>query len=221
MKRSKKLALGLSGSAVLLLLTLACGTAGDGRESDALQTGQSAPTAAVVVAADTGAGGVTHSAMTDGHMTGAVNVAHEEGDAHEAAMHADASEAITIEVTAYEWGFSPSSLDIPAGVPVKLVLHNEGKLEHEIQLVVRGAETVSSSGDHEGTGHQEGSETADHAQMAMSGDLGVIHVHTGVGETSSTVFVADEAGRYEFACEIPGHRAAGMVGQAVVARTGG
>ncbi len=43
-----------------------------------------------------------------------------------------------------------------------------------------------------------------------------LHLHTPPGGSLKGSFVPDKAGTFEFACEIPGHRAAGMVGQIVV-----
>ena len=43
-----------------------------------------------------------------------------------------------------------------------------------------------------------------------------LHLHTPTGESLKGSFVPDRAGVFEFACEIPGHRAAGMVGTLVV-----
>ena len=43
-----------------------------------------------------------------------------------------------------------------------------------------------------------------------------LHLHTEVGESLKGSFVPDKVGTFEFACEIPGHRLAGMVGKLVV-----
>ena len=43
-----------------------------------------------------------------------------------------------------------------------------------------------------------------------------LHLHTLPGATTMLTFVPDQVGSFEFACEIPGHRAAGMVGELVV-----
>ena len=43
-----------------------------------------------------------------------------------------------------------------------------------------------------------------------------LHLHTPPGDSLKGSFVPDKTGTFEFACEIPGHRAAGMVGKLVV-----
>ena len=43
-----------------------------------------------------------------------------------------------------------------------------------------------------------------------------LHLHAAPGETLAGSFIADREGTFEFACEIPGHRSAGMVGTLVV-----
>ena len=43
-----------------------------------------------------------------------------------------------------------------------------------------------------------------------------LHVHAEIGATVKGSFVPDKPGTYEFACEISGHREAGMIGKLVV-----
>uniref|UniRef100_A0A7C3AR96 Cupredoxin domain-containing protein n=1 Tax=Thermorudis sp. TaxID=1969470 RepID=A0A7C3AR96_9BACT len=43
-----------------------------------------------------------------------------------------------------------------------------------------------------------------------------IHLHAGPGQTVQGTFTIATAGTYEIACEIPGHKEAGMVGELVV-----
>ena len=43
-----------------------------------------------------------------------------------------------------------------------------------------------------------------------------LHLHTPTGESLKGSFIPDKTGTFEFACEIPGHRLAGMVGTLVV-----
>ena len=43
-----------------------------------------------------------------------------------------------------------------------------------------------------------------------------LHLHAAPGETLAGSFIADRERTFEFACEIPGHRGAGMVGTLVV-----
>lgn len=47
-------------------------------------------------------------------------------------------------------------------------------------------------------------------------ELPGLHLHAQAGETVKGSFVPDEIGTFDFACEIPGHREAGMVGSLVV-----
>jgi uncharacterized cupredoxin-like copper-binding protein len=42
---------------------------------------------------------------------------------------------------------------------------------------------------------------------------GRFHVHAGPGDEAFELLQADAPGTYEFACEIPGHKEAGMVGR--------
>lgn len=47
-------------------------------------------------------------------------------------------------------------------------------------------------------------------------DDGVIAAHAEPGTTATVLFTPTEAGVFEFACTIPGHKEAGMVGKLVV-----
>ena len=48
-----------------------------------------------------------------------------------------------------------------------------------------------------------------------------LHLHTPAGATMKGTFVPDEVGTFEFACEIRGHREAGMVGRLIVEPSSG
>lgn len=48
-----------------------------------------------------------------------------------------------------------------------------------------------------------------------------LHLHTPAGATMKGTFVPDKVGTFEFACEIRGHREAGMVGRLIVEPSSG
>jgi uncharacterized cupredoxin-like copper-binding protein len=85
-----------------------------------------------------------------------------------------------VVVNASEWKFDPSSIRVEAGKPVKLVLANSGKTEHNIIV----PETVAG------------------------GNL--MHLVAKAGESASIEFTPDKVGVYEVACTLPGHKESGM-----------
>ena len=133
-----------------------------------------------------------------------------DGGHHDAVVthEREATEGRVFEITldAEEWLFEPAVLEVPVGHRVELSLVNHGMVEHDVEVVgvpVEDIEVVSAVERHErlGGGHH---------------DEGVIAAHAEPGTTATVVFTATEVGEYEFACTIPGHKEAGMVGKLVV-----
>lgn len=89
---------------------------------------------------------------------------------------------------------------------VKLTLVNDGWVEHDVEvegIPVEDIALVEAGIPHErlGGGHH---------------NEGVIAAHAEPGTTATVMFTATEVGEYKFACTIPGHKEAGMVGKIVV-----
>jgi uncharacterized cupredoxin-like copper-binding protein len=115
----------------------------------------------------------------------------------------------TVVVEASEFKFAPSTIRIPAGKPVKVVLNNGGNIEHEILIRDLSVKIVATETSHDM--HSAGE--AGMRAMSEHVKAGRFHVHAGPGGEASEVMQADAAGTYDFACEIPGHKEAGMVGR--------
>jgi uncharacterized cupredoxin-like copper-binding protein len=98
--------------------------------------------------------------------------------------------------------FTPSTVKVRQGEVVKFVLHNRGKMLHEMVI---------------GTPHELQAHAAlmqkfpdmEHDEAHMT--------HVKAGGTGDLVWKFNRAGQFEFACLIPGHFQAGMVGTIVVA----
>jgi uncharacterized cupredoxin-like copper-binding protein len=113
-------------------------------------------------------------------------------------------EAITRTVTlrmSDRMRFEPAALSVRRGETVRFVLKNEGKLMHEMVL-----------------GTSEGLRA--HAEE-MKKQTGMHHaapymMHVAPGKTGEIVWQFTEPGEFQFACLIPGHFEAGMVGQVKV-----
>lgn len=97
--------------------------------------------------------------------------------------------------------FTPSDVVIKRGETVKFVVSNSGKQLHEMVI---------------GTAH----ELQEHAELMKKfphmehADANMVHVKPGT--KGEIVWQFNKAGEYQFACLIPGHYEAGMVGKVVV-----
>ena len=131
----------------------------------------------------------------------------------------------TVEVVLQDMSFSPKSLDVKAGETVRFVLVNKGQLLHEFNLgdAAMHAEhqkqmmQMQSSGMLNATGMGK----MDHGAMdhdAMGNMGGMKHddpnsVLVEPGKTAELTWTFTKASGLEFACNIPGHYQAGMVGK--------
>ena len=104
--------------------------------------------------------------------------------------------------------FTPDLLQVAAGETLKLVVHNSGKLPHEMvvgseeSLKQHAVEMKQSAGHSDGHEHASGNEL-----LALS---------VKPGETKEWVIRFDKAQTLQMACLIPGHYEAGMKGQVIV-----
>ena len=125
----------------------------------------------------------------------------------------------TVEVTLRDIAFEPKSLDVKAGETVRFVLVNNGRLLHEFNL---------------GDGAMHARHQQEMLQMQQSGQLtptamkAMDHASMGHGQmkhddpnsvlvepgkTGELTWTFNKATDLEFACNIPGHYQAGMVGK--------
>jgi uncharacterized cupredoxin-like copper-binding protein len=134
----------------------------------------------------------------------------------------------TVEVVLQDMSFSPKSLDVKAGETVRFVLVNKGQLLHEFNLgdAAMHAEhqkqmmQMQSSGMLNATGMGKMDHGAmDHGNMGNMGNMGGMKhddpnsVLVEPGKTAELVWTFTKASGLEFACNIPGHYQAGMVGK--------
>ena len=110
----------------------------------------------------------------------------------------------TIEVVMNDqMRFVPASVQVKAGETVRFALHNQGALAHEMVLgalpdLKAHAEMMRQMPDMK------------HAEPNA--------VTLGAGERGAIVWQFTQAGTVDFACTLPGHMEAGMVGQVQVTR---
>ncbi|WP_097302701.1 copper-resistant cuproprotein CopI [Pseudomonas chlororaphis] len=138
----------------------------------------------------------------------------------------------TVELVMGDMSFSPKTLDIKAGETVRFVLVNKGQLLHEFNL---GDAAMHAKHQQEMLKMQQSgmlTPTAvkdmpagamDHAAMGHGAMPGMKHddpnsVLVEPGKTAELTWTFSKAGSLEFACNIPGHYQAGMVGKLTVSQ---
>jgi uncharacterized cupredoxin-like copper-binding protein len=105
----------------------------------------------------------------------------------------------TIEITMSDkMRFSPDRIEVKQGETVKLVVRNSGKMLHELVIGTR-------------------KELDEHAALMakfpkMEHDEPYM-AHVAAGKTGELVWTFNRPGEFDFACLIPGHYQAGMVGK--------
>ena len=132
----------------------------------------------------------------------------------------------TVNVVLKDIAFEPKSLQVKAGETVRFVLVNEGKLPHEFNLgdkamhaehqkemVAMQGKMFTEAMSHEGMDHGK---MMNHGQMMDHGDG---HGHGGgntvmvmPGQRAELTWTFRQSAPIEFACNVPGHYQAGMVG---------
>jgi uncharacterized cupredoxin-like copper-binding protein len=125
------------------------------------------------------------------------------GYAMNTSAHAQSSSAlgpglVTVDIDIHYSKFSISTLRVHKGTLVRFLVHNNDPIHHEF---IVGDASVHLR-------HQSGSEAT---HPPVPGEVSV--APNDVGETFYTF---RRAGRFEFACHLPGHLAYGMKGWVVV-----
>lgn len=120
---------------------------------------------------------------------------------------ASPSQAVATEITveATDFAYTPSSITIPAGEPVTIILNNSGEVEHDFVVEKINVKDVTASDNG----------PAEHHQMGSMPDYN-LHFFAKAGDISTLQFTALEAGTYEIFCSIEGHKEAGMIGKLIV-----
>jgi uncharacterized cupredoxin-like copper-binding protein len=113
----------------------------------------------------------------------------------------------TLTLEAKEFQFSPTTLEVVAGQPVKLTLTNSGTLQHDFNIMEIPLE---------GTPQSTGGMDHDMAGMAGMGDQPALHIAVMNGQSGTLEFTPTKPGTYEFWCTVEGHKDSGMVGSLVV-----
>jgi uncharacterized cupredoxin-like copper-binding protein len=134
----------------------------------------------------------------------------------------------TIEIVMGDNFFEPERLNIAAGEIVRFVVRNEGEFLHEFNLGTAAMHAAHQ--DEMMTMMEHGMITPtgiDHTKMTMDhGGQGMAHDDTNSvlvepGETKELVWKFTAVTDLEFACNVPGHYDAGMMGEIDVTKPAG
>lgn len=98
--------------------------------------------------------------------------------------------------------FTPSTIQVQEGETVRFIVQNKGKVMHEMVIG-----TKSALDEHAALMQKFPNMEHDEAHMA----------HVATGKQGELVWKFNRAGEFDFACLIPGHYQAGMVGKINVA----
>jgi len=144
---------------------------------------------------------------------------------------AAASQAMrTIEIVMGDMNFDPKAIQVKAGETVRFVLVNKGQLLHEFNL---GDAAMHASHQREMLQMQQSGMLTPTRMKEMSHDMaGMDHAAMGhgmqhddpnsvlvePGKTAELTWTFSKAAALEFACNIPGHYQAGMVGKLTVSQ---
>jgi uncharacterized cupredoxin-like copper-binding protein len=112
------------------------------------------------------------------------------------------TQAVTVDAEALQ--FTPATIEVTAGKPVKLTFHNKDSVDHDFSIME--IPMVMSATAEPMAGHDMG---------GMS-DQPQLHMAVAMGGTGSMEFTPSKPGTYEFLCTVPGHKEAGMKGTLVV-----
>jgi uncharacterized cupredoxin-like copper-binding protein len=107
--------------------------------------------------------------------------------------------------------FVPATLELRAGEPVLLVVHNDGALPHE--FVAGSPAALQAHAQEMRRAAEQGASTAH--EHGHGGD-GTVALSVAPGTHGEIVVTAREAGTYGIACLVPGHYEAGMRGTLTV-----
>jgi nitrite reductase (NO-forming) len=126
------------------------------------------------------------------------------------AVAASTDQVTELTLTAVDIKFEPTTLEAPAGVPVRLTFINNGMLEHDWDthgMAVKGLNAVNKP-------------ATFNARMAglldQASAQGYPYAAAGANEQMVIEFTPTTAGTFDMNCMVPGHKEAGMVGTFII-----
>ncbi|MGG1659904.1 cupredoxin domain-containing protein [Brevibacillus sp. NRS-1366] len=109
----------------------------------------------------------------------------------------------SVDLVASDFFYHPQQIVMKKGEEVKVTYHNQGKMEHVVEIMSNGNIEVIPNAAHHNHSHETKS-------------TGELHLYAQPGESASYVIRARAEGVYSFYCMVPGHKEKGMVGSLIV-----
>ncbi len=117
-------------------------------------------------------------------------------------------EPAEVTLNATDIAFDQNRIEVAAGRPVSLTLHNAGVLEHDFTIIEMPHDgEVSTAEMEDEMGGQDMSNVTEETD---------IHVAEPTDQSQTIEFTPTTPGEYEYFCTVAGHKEAGMVGTLVV-----
>ncbi len=117
-----------------------------------------------------------------------------------------AASATAVTLEAKEFAFSPASLEVVAGKPVKLTMQNTGALVHDFSILEIPLEGTAVAAVGTAPAHDMGNESSEP----------MVHLAVANGASGMIEFTPTKPGTYTFICAVAGHKEAGMTGTLTV-----
>ncbi len=116
-------------------------------------------------------------------------------------------EPVDVTLTTTDIAYDKNRIEVVAGRPVSLTLHNAGVLEHDFSIaeMPHSGEVTEDDTEDEMAGHD----------MSNMPEMD-IHVAAPTDQSNTIEFTPTTPGEYEYFCTVAGHKEAGMVGTLVV-----
>ncbi len=109
-----------------------------------------------------------------------------------------------IVVKAEALKYSPATIEVTAGQPVKISFQNNDSVDHDFSIVE--IPMVMSATAEPMVGHN----------MSGMSTEPQLHMAAAMGQSATLEFTPSKPGTYKFFCTVPGHKEAGMKGTLVV-----
>lgn len=126
----------------------------------------------------------------------------------------------TLTVVSTEMRFGPNRMYATTGSKVRLRLENQGAVLHDLNVQLPGtivarseSQNVAGHAGHHSHAHAHHQAPETNATNNVDANL---HLVAEPGKQDALEFVPTQPGVYRFFCSVPGHRAAGMVGELIV-----
>jgi uncharacterized cupredoxin-like copper-binding protein len=116
-----------------------------------------------------------------------------------------------VTVKGSEFKFDPNNFSWKVNQPVQVTFQNSGTVDHELDLSAMPAKDVKVDLSQAGSIPASAQSTAQQDASA-----GKVFLYAAPGKQATATFTPTKAGAYQFACNLPGHKEAGMVGTATV-----